>query len=145
MDFDEAVLAHIAWKERLFECLIRRDGSLNPSELEVDNCCELGRWIHGEGSQYSGYPEYTTLRREHARFHKAVGDVVKGALLGLSIKPETLLGTGSEFGRASAAVVTAIVALKSKVASPRAMSAGRSRIHPDILSQSRDRSARAVA
>ena len=123
MDFDEAVLAHIEWKKRLFDYLIKRDGSLDPAQLEVDNRCELGCWIYGEASQYSRYPEHNTLRREHARFHKAVRDVVRGSLLGLSIKPEILLGTGSEFGRASTAVVTAISALKGKVASVQAMSA----------------------
>jgi methyl-accepting chemotaxis protein len=115
MNLNDAAIAHIVWKDKLLEYLIKRNASLDPSELSRDDKCPLGKWISGGGQEYASYPEYTTLKSEHTRFHKAVGDVVRGALLGLSIKPETVLGADSEFGAASAAVVTSIVGLKGKV------------------------------
>jgi len=114
MDFDEAAIAHIAWKDRLFDYLTKRDGSLNPKELALDDKCALGQWIRAGGLRYSTYPEYATLKSQHTRFHKTVGDIVRGACLGLSVRPETVLGTESEYGEASAAVVTAIMGLKRR-------------------------------
>jgi len=116
MDFDEAAISHLEWKDRLIEYLAKRDGSLNPFEVALDDRCPLGQWIHGEGSQYSSYPEYAALKRQHARFHKAVGDVVGGTRLGLTIKTGAVLSTESEFGEASAAVITAIMGPKRKAA-----------------------------
>lgn len=115
MNFDDAAISHIVWKDTLVEYLIKRDGNLKPSEVEVDDKCPLGQWILGEGKHCSNFPEYATLKEQHTRFHKAAGEVVRGALLGLAIKPETVLGAESEFGGASIAVVTAIMDLKRRV------------------------------
>lgn len=115
MNLNEAAIAHIVWKDKLLEYLLKRDASLDPSELSRDDRCPLGVWILGDAQLYASHPEYGMLKAQHTRFHKAVGEVVRGARLGLSIKPETVLGTGSEFGAASAAVVMAIVGLKRKV------------------------------
>jgi hypothetical protein len=68
MDFDQAVVAHIAWKQKLTTYLEKRDGSLNAREAVLDNKCPLGQWIHGEGSsKCSKFPEFSTLKTEHAR------------------------------------------------------------------------------
>jgi hemerythrin len=115
MNLDDAVISHIVWKDKLLEYLLKRDDTLDASELSRDERCPLGKWILRGAQEYASYPEYATLRAQHTRFHKAVGEVVRGAKLGLSIKPETVLGTDSEFGVASAAVVTAIVGLQRKM------------------------------
>ena len=115
MDFDEAIAAHAAWKMKLAKYLKNRDGSLQASELSLDNKCRLGQWIYGEGAQYAKQPEYATLKNEHARFHKAVGEVVRRADSGQSIAEEMTIGSRSEFMLASAAVVAAIMKLKSHV------------------------------
>lgn len=116
MDFDQAVVAHGAWKNKLVEYLKKHDGSLKPAELTVDNKCPLGQWIHGEGMKYSKLPEFATLSAEHARFHKAVAEVVRHADEGKSINAETALGGKSEFSSASTAVVLAIVSMKKHAA-----------------------------
>jgi hemerythrin len=115
MNLDDAVISHIVWKDKLLQYLLKGEERLDPAELSRDDRCPLGGWILSEGQQYADHSEYATLKTEHTRFHKAVGDVVRGAKLGLSIKPETVLGTDSEFGVASAAVVTAIVGLQRKI------------------------------
>lgn len=116
MDFDQAVVAHGAWKNKLVEYLTKRDGSLKPADLFVDNKCSLGQWIHGEGMKYSKFPEFAAPRDEHARFHKAVAEVVRHADEGKSITAETALGARSEFSSASSAVVLAIVNMKKHAA-----------------------------
>jgi Chemoreceptor zinc-binding domain len=115
MDFDQAIAAHGAWKKKLADYLVKRDGSLNPSAAALDSKCPLGEWIHGEGLKYAKHPEFSALKNEHARFHKAVGDVIHHADAGQSITAETALGSKSEFAAASSAVVLAIMKLKQHV------------------------------
>jgi hypothetical protein len=113
MDFDQAVVAHSAWKQKLATYLEKRDGSINASEAALDNKCPLGQWIQGEGAtKFSNFPEFSTLKTQHTRFHKAVGKVIHEADSGHSITEEIALGSKSEFGSASGAVVVAIMDLK---------------------------------
>lgn len=114
MDFEQGVTEHLAWKCRLFEFLARPDGRLKPSEVASDQNCALGKWIYGEGANYADYPEFATLRTEHAHFHKVVANIVRGALLGLSVRDEAALERETEFGKTSAKVIAALMALKSK-------------------------------
>lgn len=113
MNFDEAIIAHSAWKIRLSKYIRNPDGSLNVADVCVDNKCLLGQWIYGEGARYSHLPQYEVLRNEHARFHFAAGEVVKKAHKGESMVEETALGAESEFASASSAVVKAILEMKA--------------------------------
>ncbi len=115
MDFDDAALEHISWKHQLIDYLSHPDGHLRPCELSSDRNCRLGQWIHGEGSQYSKFPEYDALVKQHARFHRQAGGLVSGANLGLSVRSEAVLEEDTEYGEASAAVITAIMGLRAKV------------------------------
>ena len=116
MDFDQAIAAHSAWKQKLSEYLRKRDGSLKSAEVALDTKCPLGQWIHGEGSKYVKLSEFTTLKTEHTRFHKAAADVVRHADSGKSTSEEIALGSKSEFANASSAVVMAIMAVKKHAA-----------------------------
>lgn len=114
MDFDEAIKAHSAWKMKLSTYLKKPDGSLKASDIQVDNKCALGQWIHGEGAKYSSLAEFATLKAEHARFHKAAAQVVQKADSGQDTSEETSLGSKSEFAQASSSVVSAIMAIRRK-------------------------------
>ncbi len=116
MDFNQAISAHSKWKTKLREYLVKPDRSLSASEIALDNKCELGKWIVGDGAKYSSLPEFQALRSEHAKFHKAAADVVRKADSGHRVIEEVALGSNSEFSLASANVVTAIMAIKNKVA-----------------------------
>ena len=113
MDFDQALAAHAKWKEKLGDYLVKRDGSLKAAEIGMDTRCPLGKWIHGEGSKYVKLAEYSTLRIEHARFHKAAAEVVRHAVSGKPVSADIILGPKSEFAKASSAVVVAIAAMKT--------------------------------
>lgn len=116
MDFDQAITAHTNWKSKLRAYLAKPDHSLVPSEVAMDNKCELGKWINGEGSKHASLPEFQTLRTQHTHFHKAAADVIRHADSGQNTSEEVALGGKSEFSSASSAVVSAIMAIKSKVA-----------------------------
>ncbi len=116
MNFDEAIAAHGNWKQKLADYLRKPDGSLKASEISADNKCTLGQWIHGEGAKYSKLSEYSALKTDHARFHKSAAEVVRKADAGQSVAEETALGSKSEFGTASSAVVMGIMHMKKHAA-----------------------------
>jgi len=115
MDFDHAISAHSQWKQELSSYVQKPDRSLDPSVVGSDNRCDLGKWLAGEGKKFARHPEYSAVVSEHARFHKAAGEIVRRANSGEHVAEETALGTKSEFAAASNAVVRSIMALKSKV------------------------------
>jgi hypothetical protein len=115
MDFDHAIAAHSEWKQKLSNYLRKPDRSLDPSVVASDNRCDLGKWLVSEGKKFAGHAEYKTLVSDHARFHKAAGDIVRRANAGENVSEETALGNKSEFASASTAVVRSLMALKSKV------------------------------
>jgi hypothetical protein len=115
MDFDQAIAAHAAWKGKLSQYLAKPDKSLQPSEIALDNRCDLGKWIAGEGKQYAKIREYEAVKSSHAQFHKVAADIVQRANSGKAVAEEVALGAKSEFATASSAVVRAIMALKSKI------------------------------
>jgi methyl-accepting chemotaxis protein len=115
MDLDEAVKAHAAWKMKLHAYIRHPDKSVDAGEAGRDDYCPLGQWLHGDGkNQLAKAPEYETLVREHARFHKAVGDAIRLADAGHNLQEEHVLGWDSEFAAASRKVVTAIVQIKKR-------------------------------
>ena len=112
MDFDSAIMAHSAWKQKLGVYLRNPDKSLKANDVEVDNKCDLGKWIYGEGAKHSALPEYSTLKTEHAKFHKCAASIITQADAGKSMTEEIALGSGSEFSTASSNVVGAIMKMK---------------------------------
>ena len=117
MDFLGAIKVHSDWKQKLAEYIVRPDGHLKPTDVGLDHKCSLGEWIHGDGAAYSKFPEFSILKTEHTRFHKAAADVVSKANSGQRVSEETALGGKSEFGAASGACVMAIMRIRSKVGS----------------------------
>ena len=122
MDFDEAVATHSKWKRKLREH-IRHNSSLNPVEVALDDACELGRWIYGEGAKYSSLPEYVKLKYEHARFHQVASDLVRKANAGDSIAEELAPCSNSEFSTASSAIIMALMSMKKRVSKAKAAGA----------------------
>ena len=115
MNFDDAIKAHSAWKMKLAGYLRNPDGSIKASDVQMDNRCDLGKWIYGEGAKFASIPEHATLKKEHSRFHRAAAEVVKKADSGQSVSEEIALGGKSEFSGASSAVVSAIMTMKTKI------------------------------
>lgn len=114
MGFDEAVKAHVQWKMKLSNYLRKPDGSLKPSDIQVDNKCALGQWIYGEGTKWGTMPEYGTLKSEHAKFHKAAAGIVLKADSGQTVTDEIAFGGTSDFSITSHNVVSAITAMKRR-------------------------------
>jgi methyl-accepting chemotaxis protein len=115
MDFDEAIKAHSAWKQKLAAYLKKPDASLNPAEVQADERCKLGKWIYGDGAAHSGAAEFAKVKSDHMAFHRAAAAVVRKADSGQSVSEDTALGGTSDFAAASSAVVFGLMQLRSKV------------------------------
>jgi hypothetical protein len=112
MDLSTAISAHAQWKTKLRSAAERRE-PLNVATISADNCCELGKWLHGEAkAKYGSLPAYKECLTSHARFHSAAGEVA--AKVNQSQFNESLIGAGSPFGAASSLVSTAIIHLKKE-------------------------------
>jgi methyl-accepting chemotaxis protein len=114
MDFDKAIAAHSQWKSKLSTYLRKPDKSLQPNEVSADNKCDLGKWIVADGAKLASDPEFSKLKSEHTRFHKAAADIIRRANAGEKVAEDTALGAKSEFVSASSAVVQALMHIKTK-------------------------------
>ena len=116
MDFQQAIQAHVNWKIKLASYIAKPDRSLNEVEVSRPDGCELGKWLSSEEKKRAASPEYARLMTDHARFHKAAGEIIKKADSGQSVAEDVALGGKSEFSQASTAVISALMKLKSQLA-----------------------------
>ncbi len=112
MDFDQAIRAHADWRLKLSSYVARPNGTLNPAELQRDDHCSLGRWIHGDGLAHAAVPEFAELQAVHARLHEAAAELVKRADAGEDVSGEIALGASGPFAVASGIVITALLNMR---------------------------------
>jgi hypothetical protein len=112
MDFEQAIQVHVQWKSKLAAYIAKPDHTLNPATIAKDDCCELGKWLRGEGRKFSSSPDFVKLVADHARFHVAAADIVRKADAGQYVSEEIALGAKSEYAAASNTVVTELMRLK---------------------------------
>jgi hypothetical protein len=75
MDLNAAHAAHSAWKGRLRQAIENQE-TLDTACIGRDDCCELGKWLHGEGRGRFGHlPEFVALLERHKEFHREAGFV----------------------------------------------------------------------
>lgn len=106
-DFSEAIAAHSQWKIKL------RNAAESGEQLDVatvsrDDCCPLGKWIHGDGKRWGHCPSFTRLTSRHKDFHQQVGHVAKVANDGNSRQAIQMLEGGTPFAVATHDVIMAI-------------------------------------
>jgi hypothetical protein len=116
MNFQDAIVAHLKWKDRLKQFLSGTGEALNLVLVARDDQCDLGKWIHGEGKhQYGSVPLYNTMKTAHAHFHETAAEVIKTAKAGNADKARTMLAYGGAYYSASSACVNAITHLRDHV------------------------------
>ena len=116
LTLDRALHAHQQWKAKLKQAATNRE-TIDVLTIVRDDCCELGKWILGEGQRrYGSRPEFVNLIDKHVNFHHTAGFVAE---LINGEKPDSALshlGSGSQFASASMDVRVAITRLKAAVA-----------------------------
>lgn len=115
MNFDSAIEAHMAWKIK-FRVAMQKREQLDEAAIARDNCCELGKWLHGEAAlRYAQLPSYAGCVQRHAEFHREAAQVAHAINLGDFGRAESLLGPSSTYSGASGAVVVALGRLRREV------------------------------
>jgi hypothetical protein len=116
MNFNQAIEAHVNWKSKLAKYIAKPNHTLNAATVSQEANCDLGKWLKGEGARFATTPEFTALIQDHARFHKAAGEIIQRADAGQCVSEEIALGARSEYASASNAVVGSLMRMKMKVA-----------------------------
>lgn len=112
MDLDKAIAAHSQWRLTLRQALTNSE-KLDVAKIGADNCCDLGRWLHGDAkTQCGALPAYKDVVTTHAAFHREAGQVAQKINAGEKNGAISALGQGTAYDAASANVVRAIGALK---------------------------------
>jgi methyl-accepting chemotaxis protein len=114
VDFEQAIDAHLKWKVKLMSHLNQPDASLDISVIEKDDRCPLGQWLHSVKAQYGNHPEFATLLKDHAAFHKEVATIINRKNKGEALSIENAIGTQSNFKAISQKVVTSLMKLKKE-------------------------------
>jgi len=119
INLDNAIKAHADWRTKLRNAASKHE-QLDAATIGRDDCCEMGKWLHGRGgSQYGSKPVFVDLIAGHKTFHQEAGKVAQCVNQG-NCDMEKLLGSGSAFNTASNEVTRLIVQLKRELEKPAA-------------------------
>ncbi len=114
MDLDQAVAKHAEWKVKFRKAITAKE-QLDTVSIAKDNCCELGKWLHGEAkTRFSGLNTYRDCLTKHAAFHTEAGKVAKLINQAAYQQAEQALGAGSSYSNASTEVGVAISKFKKE-------------------------------
>jgi Chemoreceptor zinc-binding domain len=117
MDLNTAIQKHAEWKTKFRSAMMKQE-QLDVATIAKDNCCDLGKWLHGEAKeQYGKLGSHTECIRKHAEFHSQAAKVALEINNKNYTQAETMLAAGSAYSNASTAVGGAIMVLKKEIGS----------------------------
>jgi methyl-accepting chemotaxis protein len=112
MDLTSAAQSHSEWKVKLRLAISNKD-TLDAATISKDNCCALGKWLHGEAkAQFGKFPAYGDCVGKHADFHREAGKVASAINAADFERAGKMLDAGTPYAKASSAVGSAILGLK---------------------------------
>lgn len=112
MDLQEAIRAHSDWKTKL-RGAISTKSTLDVATIARDDCCMLGKWLHGESRpMYGPLSSHIACVKKHAVFHKEAAKIAGTINEKRYADAEKMLEIGGAYATASNEVVFAIGALK---------------------------------
>lgn len=114
MEFNEAIRAHKAWKAKLNDAIFKK-AKLDAATIGKDNCCDLGKWLHGPAkAQIGSGAGFTELLGLHKSFHEEAGKVAIHINMGAFLEATKGLMPNSAFSSSSAKVVAALQAMEDQ-------------------------------
>ena len=114
MDLDQAVKKHAEWKLK-FRSAISNKETMDVATISKDNCCELGKWLHGEAKPKHGHlASYAECVTKHAAFHIEAGKVASAINAKKFTEAEAMIDGGTAYHTISGTVGTAIMRLKKE-------------------------------
>lgn len=114
MDLDLAIATHTEWKTRLLAAITNNE-TLDTATIAKDNCCDLGKWLHGDSkSRFGTLASHASCIDKHAKFHIEASKVAAAINTRKYAHAQTMLEPGTAYSDASSAVKLAILDLKSQ-------------------------------
>jgi len=114
MDLDSAIGKHAEWKMK-FRNAISKQEQIDAATLAKDNCCDLGKWLHGEAkTSFSRLASHAECIKKHASFHVEAGKVATAINAKKYAEAEAMIAGGTSYAQASSAVGVAIMQLKKE-------------------------------
>jgi hypothetical protein len=108
MDMHQAIAKHLQWKTNLRNAAMHQE-PLDEALIRCDDCCDLGRWLHGPSQrQWQSQPQFVTLVNSHRAFHQHAADVAQVINDG---DPQTglrMMATNTPFAQATQDVIMAL-------------------------------------
>jgi Chemoreceptor zinc-binding domain len=115
MDLDQAIQKHAEWKLK-FRKAISENQTMDVATISKDNCCDLGKWLHGEGkNKFSNLISYQKCLEKHAEFHKEAAKVARLINEKQYSEAEKMIGADTSYTRASSDVGLYIIKLKKEI------------------------------
>jgi hypothetical protein len=117
MHLGNAIAAHNEWKAK-FRTAITKNETLDTTTISADNCCELGKWLYGEGKTLFGkLPMHTHCVATHKIFHQEAGQIAEAINAKNFVEADSMLAAHTPFSKTSIALAEAILQLTKDAAS----------------------------
>ncbi len=114
MNLNNAIEKHAEWKFKFRKAITGRK-TMDAETIANDNCCDLGKWLHGEAeSRFGHFSSYAECVKRHAVFHAEAGKVAKAINAKKYTEAEAIINSDSSYNLASVAVGLAIMHLKKE-------------------------------
>lgn len=109
MDLENAIRAHAEWKLK-FRSAIQKRESMDAPLIGADDCCPLGKWLHGEAHQkFQQFDSYSDCAAKHRDFHRQAGEVARTINAGKFDDAGAMIENGTPYAAASTAVGVALM------------------------------------
>jgi methyl-accepting chemotaxis protein len=114
MDLDQAIQAHSSWKIK-FRTAITKQETMDAATISKDNCCDLGKWLHGDGKlEFGALASHADCVAKHAMFHTEAGKVATLINAKRYSDAQRMIDADTPYAKASLAVAGAIMQLKAE-------------------------------
>jgi hypothetical protein len=114
MDLDQAIERHAQWKVKFRQAISNKE-TMDAETIAKDNCCELGKWLHGDAKTKFGHlASQSECIKKHAAFHIEAGKVAKAINAKNFADAAAMIDAGTPYATASNAVGVAITKLKKE-------------------------------
>jgi chemoreceptor zinc-binding protein len=108
-EIGKAIGAHGLWKVRLRDAIAAGSSEMTPAQIEADNLCDFGKWLHRLTDPDTRSAHYATVHSLHAAFHQEAAKILRLALTGSKTEASQALQVGGAFANASAALTRAMI------------------------------------
>jgi hypothetical protein len=114
IDLNQAIERHAEWKVKFRKAITDKE-TMDADTIAKDNCCELGKWLHGDAKKKYGHlASHADCVKKHAAFHTEANKVAKTINAKNFTEATGMIETNTPYAAASNAVAVAIMKLKKE-------------------------------